>query len=115
MPRNSLKKIQESLNSVMEEQRRDRDFFGKLMFHSTKTLLALEDERKMELARLDAELLERRDAINKLFDHMISQEEERRELLTKQLEDLDATPSSGHNEIKNKTKPKLESKLEAAE
>jgi hypothetical protein len=78
-----------SINSLLSEQERDRENLNRMLVHCEKMTEHLQMLRDEEEHRIDAEGNERKQALRKMFNQLISIEQERRDRLAAHIADLD--------------------------
>ena len=89
MARISVESAKTVINSLLSEQDRDREYLQRMMAHSQKMTEHLAKMREEEDGRIEAEAAERKAASHRLFDQLLSVEEERRMRLDQHLADIE--------------------------
>ena len=89
MARSSIESAKNVINSLLSEQERDRENLSRMLVHCEKMTEHLQMLRDEEEHRIDAEGQERKQALRKMFNQLISIEQERRDRLSAHIADLD--------------------------
>jgi hypothetical protein len=89
MARTSIESAKAVINSLLSEQERDRENLNRMLVHCEKMTEHLQMLRDEEEHRIDAEGNERKQALRKMFNQLISIEQERRDRLAAHIADLD--------------------------
>lgn len=98
MARTSIETAHQVIETLLNEQNRDRDNLQRMLVHSEKMSEHLTRMRDEEVQRVETEAAERKAAIHKMFASLLTVEEERRQRLNQQIADiagLDATVDAG--------------------
>jgi DNA-binding protein H-NS len=89
MARSSIESAKNVINTLLNEQERDRENLSRMLIHCEKMTEHLQMLRDEEEHRIDAEGQERKQALRKMFNQLISIEQERRDRLSAHIADLD--------------------------
>jgi hypothetical protein len=89
MARSSIESAKNVINTLLSEQERDRENLNRMLVHCEKMTEHLQMLRDEEEHRIDAEGNERKQALRKMFNQLISIEQERRDRLSAHIADLD--------------------------
>jgi hypothetical protein len=100
MARSSIETAKNVINTLLSEQERDRENLNRMLIHCEKMAEHLQMLRDDEEHRIDAESQERKQALRKMFNQLISIEQERRDRLAAHIADLD-----GQAVFKDESKP----------
>ena len=88
MPRISIETAHQVLETLLDEQNRDRENLQRMLVHSEKMSEHLARMRDEEEARVELQASERKTAIRKMFASLLVVEEERRQRLNQQVADI---------------------------
>lgn len=88
MPRTSIETAHRVIETLLNEQNRDRDNLQRMLVHSEKMSEHLTRMRDEEESRADAEAAERKASIRKMFASLLTVEDERRQRLNQQIADI---------------------------
>jgi hypothetical protein len=94
MARISVETAKSVLNTLMSEQERDREHLQRMMSHSEKLSDHLTKLRDEELFRIDEDTAERKENVRRLFNQLLTVEEERRQRLQSHILDIEGGPGS---------------------
>jgi hypothetical protein len=111
MARSSIESAKNVINTLLSEQERDRENLNRMLIHCEKMTEHLQMLRDEEEHRIDAEGQERKQALRKMFNQLISIEQERRDRLAAHIADLD-----GQGTLKDgaEAKPAVQTRIAAA-
>jgi hypothetical protein len=88
MARTSIETAQQVIETLLNEQNRDRDNLQRMLVHSEKMSEHLIRMRDEEVQRVETEASDRKAAIHKMFASLLTVEDERRQRLNPQIADI---------------------------
>ncbi len=107
MARESLATAQSLVETILNEQQHDRDLLQGMLNHSHRMIESLQSLLEREDQKLETEFQKKKAAARKLFRELISNEEERSDMLSDQLAAVEGQPNISQIVADGVTKPKL--------